>query len=209
MWRERDVGRARGGHSGAPWRGARDDQEAGGRRDNNAAPPQPPPPPARNRGGADGEDERKRKERGRKERGRDGGGGGGKASRKTSPSGAGTERPQHARTPDPRSDKPATVAGGSNGNGRERPGTPSGTAAAPFSSSPKPGTPSSSSTSAGAAGGSAKKELSKSLLNMKFMQRAQDKEFREQLEKEQKKFITAAHWTLDAEGGNAANIGKP
>ncbi|KAF9108802.1 M-phase phosphoprotein 6 [Mortierella sp. AM989] len=45
-----------------------------------------------------------------------------------------------------------------------------------------------------------KKALSGKLLTMKFMQRQQEKETREKLEKEQVRVITEAHWVLDHKG---------
>ncbi|KAF9202229.1 hypothetical protein BGZ49_007588 [Haplosporangium sp. Z 27] len=45
-----------------------------------------------------------------------------------------------------------------------------------------------------------KKALSGKLLTMKFMQRQQEKETREKLEKEQVRVVTEAHWVLDHKG---------
>ncbi|KAG0002209.1 M-phase phosphoprotein 6 [Entomortierella chlamydospora] len=45
-----------------------------------------------------------------------------------------------------------------------------------------------------------KKALSGKLLTMKFMQRQQERETREKLEKEQVRVITEAHWVLDHKG---------
>ncbi|KAL1925652.1 uncharacterized protein VTP21DRAFT_535 [Calcarisporiella thermophila] len=51
-----------------------------------------------------------------------------------------------------------------------------------------------------------KKEFSGKLLAMKFMQRQQERELREKLEKEQRKAISEAHWVLEYEAGE---IEKP